>query len=109
MDHYRTYHPTTLPKLRSGAKEYKAVRARLEEGHTVADLCEAIDGCHKTPHNLGANERGSKYLGLELICRTSDQVTRFIEANRNPPRPTNDKERRTLEACASWIQRGRTD
>jgi len=47
----------------------------------------AIDGCHKTPHNLGDNDRNQKFLGLELIMRSSDQVIRFLENAKNPPKP----------------------
>jgi hypothetical protein len=103
--HYRLYHPRAVPNPKSTSKEWRAIRARLSEGYSAEALCQAIDGCHKTPHNLGANERGAKYLGLELICRNSDQVTRFVEANENPPRPMNERERRTLSAAQSWIEK----
>jgi len=85
VEHYRTYHPKALPNVKSTSKEYRRIRDRLNEGYTVEQLCEAIDGCHKTPHNLGENDRGQKYLGLELIVRTASHVDRFIENNTNPP------------------------
>ncbi len=104
FSHYRTYHPKVPPKPKSTSKEWRAVRARLEEGYSTEDLCEAIDGIHKTPYNLGANDRDGKYLGLELIMRTSDNVARFIENSRDPPRPRNDRERRTLEAAERFLE-----
>jgi hypothetical protein len=86
--HYRHYHPRVPATLDSTSKEAKAIRARLKAGWSVADLCLAIDGCHQTPHNLGQNERGQKYLGLELIMRTCSQVQRFVEhAQRGTGRP----------------------
>jgi hypothetical protein len=38
----------------------------------------AILGIHNTPHNLGENERRTKYLGLHVSMR-SENVDRFIE------------------------------
>jgi hypothetical protein len=102
-DHYRTYHPKAHTTAKS--KEWRSVQARLAEGFTAEDLIEAIDGAHLTPYNLGANDRGQKYLGLELILRTGDQVTRFIENNRDPPRPVNDRERRSLDGAREWLAR----
>jgi hypothetical protein len=85
FDHYRTYHPDAVKNPKPASREWKAIKSRLAEGSDVATLCKAIDGCHKTPHNLGDNDRGQKYLGLELIMRSGDQVTRFCENDDNPP------------------------
>lgn len=81
FDHYRTHHPKAHKSPQRASKEWKAIAARLSEGSSVDELCEAIDGCHKTPHNLGQNDRQQAYLGLELIMRNGDQVARFMEAN----------------------------
>jgi hypothetical protein len=81
--HYRSLHPRSFPDPKPASAEWKAIQRRLAEGFTVADLCDAIDGCHKTPHNLGQNDRGTKYLGLDLIVRTGSQVTRFAETARS--------------------------
>lgn len=99
--HYQEYHPRAQP----GAKERGKISARLREGYSVGDLIEAIDGCHRTPHNLGANERGQKYLDLELIVRDSSHVARYLENNRNPPRPRNEREARVLYAAERWASR----
>ncbi len=66
-------------KTAFGAKRRVAVKARLAEGYSVADLCAAVDGCAKTPHNMGQNDRGERYDDLELICRNAGQVDRFRE------------------------------
>jgi len=97
VKHYRTYHPRALPNVTSKAKEYRQIVDRFKEGYTVADLCEAIDGCHKTPHNLGQNDRGTKYLDLELIVRSASHVNRFIENNRSPPKPPETSDDRPLD------------
>jgi hypothetical protein len=86
FDHYRAKHPRSHPKPKSTSKEWRVIRARLAEGHTVEQLCQAIDGMHMTPHNLGQNDRGQEYLGLELCMRNGDQVNRFARtAEHGPP------------------------
>lgn len=103
--HYRTRHPRSFPTPKSTSKEWSAIAARMREGFSVEDLCAAIDGCHMTPHNLGENDRGEKYLGLELIMRNGSQVTRFAETARNgPPRVVmSTKEMKGHRAMESWL------
>ncbi len=61
----------------------KAVRLRLRERFTVADLKKAVDGCAKMPY-VGAGGRkatgapGQLYDDLTLICRDEETVERFI-------------------------------
>jgi hypothetical protein len=99
--HYQTLHERAKP----GPKERKLISARLQEGYSPEDLISAINGCHKTPHNLGANERNTKYLGLALIMRDSSQVTRFIEADEHPPQARSEKEQRSLFAGEAFLRR----
>ena len=75
MDAYKKHHPRARP----GAKERRLITDRLRDNYDTQTLIAAIEGCHITPHNIGQNERGQKYLGLELIMRTSSQVQRFAE------------------------------
>ena len=103
-NHYRSHHPGKPIKMATGSKEGKAVSARLKEGYSVETLCRAIDGCHLTPHNQGQNDRGQKFLGLELIMRTADQVTRFAETAENPPKTgMTEKERRGVAATREFL------
>lgn len=85
VTHYRTHHTQARP----GDKERKAIAARLKDGWTVGELCEAIDGMHVTPFNLGDNDRNQPYLALAIAMRNSDQVTRFLQNNREPPKRHN--------------------
>ncbi len=78
--HYRSYHPQSRP----GKKERVLVSARLKEGYSAADLCEAIDGCHRSPFHCGLNDRSTKFQSLELIVRDSKHVAEFIELARAP-------------------------
>lgn len=68
-------------------KRQRVVLARLADGFDVEALKRAVDGCLKTPHNRGENDRGEKYDDLELICRDVEHVERFIRNAQAPPRP----------------------
>ena len=48
------------------------------KGYSPADICKAIRGCSKTPHNMGQNDRNTKFNGLDLILRDADHIDRFI-------------------------------
>lgn len=67
------------PRAKPGQKERKLIAARLAERWTVEELCQAIDGCHKSPHHCGDNDRNQKYQSLSLIFRDSTHVQQFIE------------------------------
>lgn len=66
-------------------KRKSAVQARLRDGYSVDDLKRAVDGCAKTPHNMGQNDRGERFDDLELICRDSGRVDRFMYNATSPP------------------------
>lgn len=53
------------------------------KNYSVDDLKQAIDGCSKTPHNMGQNERKHLYNGISLILRDAEHIERFIGNNRN--------------------------
>lgn len=85
------------------AKErLKKVVARLRAGATVADIKRAVDGCAASGFHMGENDRGTKYNGLELICRNAEQLEKFramptkaapqqttLEPERDPNRDLN--------------------
>jgi len=74
FDIHIKYHPRE--KLNKTKRDL--IRKRLRDGYSVDDLAMAILGIHNTPHNLGENERRTKYLGLHVSMR-SENVDRFIE------------------------------
>lgn len=74
------------PRTQLDSKRKRAVKARLADGYTVAELCEAVDGCLLTPHNRGENDRGERYDDLELICRDAAHVDRFRNNAQAPPK-----------------------
>lgn len=73
------------PRAAFDGKRRRAVQARLKDGYTADQLRLAIDGCAKTPHNIGQNDRGERYDDLELICRDGPHVDRFIRNATSPP------------------------
>jgi len=106
FDHYRNIHPRSFTTPHPKSAEWRAIAARLSEGFSVDDLCAAIDGMHLTPHNLGENDRGTKYLGLGLAMRSGDQVTRFSETARSPPPPVlSTREQKSHRALTSFLAR----
>jgi hypothetical protein len=80
LEHYRGHHPRSRP----GDKERRLVLARLKEGYSLADLCQAIDGCHRSPHHCGQNDQGTKYQSLDLIVRDASHVQQFMETPEHP-------------------------
>jgi len=86
--HYREkHHHERRYRRPKDSKAWPLVQARLRAGYTVAELCQAIDGYHKSPHHLGQNSAGTVYLDLELIMRDETHVDHGLEWAENPPTP----------------------
>jgi hypothetical protein len=85
--HYRRQHPRSFPRPMPGSKEWLKVVQRLREGYSVQDLCDAIDGYHRSPFHCGENQGGTKYLGLELIMRDGSHVAQGIQFLEEPALP----------------------
>lgn len=103
FDHYRKEHPRAFKTPNPASKEWKLIEQRFRDGFTAMDLCDAIDGCHRCPHNLGENDRGAKYLGLELIMRTASQVQRFMEVPANGSPVLSGRTQATLRAADAFL------
>ena len=106
-DHYLTHHPRSAPTLPSSDKNYRSIVSTLKTGRTVADCCEAIDGYHRSPFHTGVNDRGQKYLGLDLIFRDADHVTKGIEMASDVliDSGIGEKARKGIHATQRWIER----
>lgn len=74
---------TGTAKARLGSQIAKHIRARLHEGLTVSDLCQAVDGCVNEPwHKVKRkweltyifrnNENATKFMGLAPKNRSGD-------------------------------------
>lgn len=87
--HHHTHHPKGAPEILPTSKEWRLIRDRLKEGHTVEALCKAVDGYHKSPWHCGKNENGTKYLDLALIMRDQSHVEKGIGMDDAPPTSAN--------------------
>ena len=77
---------------RKGAKldtKRRALIARTLKGRTVAELCRCVDGYASSPFHRGENDRGTKYLDLELMLRDAAKIEAGLElaATHAPSRP----------------------
>lgn len=61
------------PKARPSGERTRKVLARLREGYTVSNLCDAVDGCAASQFHRDGN-----HTDLVLICRDGPHVDRFI-------------------------------
>jgi hypothetical protein len=61
-------------------KKRRDVIKRALQSYSPRDLCLAIKGCSLTPHNMGDNERATKFNGIHVCLRDADQIDRFIGA-----------------------------
>lgn len=76
--HYRTHHPRAPAVLKASRKESRLIRQRLED-FAPDELKAAIDGYHRSPFHNGQNDRGAKYLSLELMMRDVSKVQAGLE------------------------------
>lgn len=76
--HYRIHHPKTTKVLRSDRKEYRLIRAALQD-FAIADVKSAIDGYHRSPFHCGQNDRNKRYLSLDLILRDISHIQTGLE------------------------------
>lgn len=89
------------PNAQLDKKRKIVINKALQTGYNVAQLCEAIKGCSLTPHNLGYNDRGQRYDGLNIILRDADNIDRFIRNCRSPPHLPANFESKTTESTST--------
>lgn len=66
----------------------KALLLNALKNYSPADICKAIRGCSKSPHNMGQNDRATKFNGLGLILRDAEHIDRFITLDSGTARPS---------------------
>lgn len=67
-------------RSRFDRKRAALIKARLSEGFSVEQLCQAIRGARREPWLMGRDPRASRtYNGLETLLREAAQVERLIE------------------------------
>lgn len=95
------------PKARLDDERKGFINKALQSGYSIDDICQAIDGCSKTPHNIGQNAKGQRYDGLHIVLKNADQIDRFIRNNKNPPtvHTTIDiRSKSNIETLQHWAQ-----
>jgi hypothetical protein len=75
-------HRTGHPDAKLTREREMKIRGRLEEGYTVEELQQAVEGCRGSPFHQGDNERGHRYDDITLICRSGSKVEQFVEMAR---------------------------
>lgn len=64
----------------------RAVAARLREGYSVDEIKNAILGCNSSDFHMGANDAGTVYDDLTMICRNGAKLEFYIGLLRKAPR-----------------------
>lgn len=95
-EHYLSLHEKHFgrkgvqPKLTGD--RLKKLQARLKDGYSVEQLCQACTGLFLSPHHLGQNDRGEKYLDLFNALKEPHLVDKFIAlAEAKKPEPSPNK------------------
>lgn len=81
------------------------IERALKWGYEEQDLKDAVSGCCKTPHNMGFNERNTRYDSIGLIMRNGDNIERFMGNNDNPPGEVHFKERAAQHTARNWAKK----
>ena len=101
FSHWQTVLGHSNAKLDS--KRKRDIEQGLKSGYAVDQLKLAIDGCSRTPHNTGDNERNQRYDGINVIFRNADQIDRFIRNAGQPAVPQMSKAGRSTQAAAAQV------
>ncbi|PCH57211.1 MAG: hypothetical protein COC15_01575 [Legionellales bacterium] len=80
------------PKAKLDAKRKRYIKQSLKLGYSKDDLLKAIDGCAKSPFNMGKNDRGEIYDDLNLILRDAAHIDRFMKMFVSPPKESRKNE-----------------
>jgi hypothetical protein len=97
-----------LPQAVLDKKRREVIQNALSMGYTAQQLCQAIDGCSRTPHNMGKNEQGQRYDGLHIIFRDADQIERFIRNFYRPPQSQKiggEREQASIKNLQNWLDK----
>lgn len=79
------------PRAKLDGKRKAIINKAIKLGYSEGDLKTAIEGCAKTPFNMGENDNNTKYDDIELILRDAKHIEQFMDNCKNPPKPTGAK------------------
>lgn len=106
------------PQARFTTERRQKVRARLNDGYSVAAIKQAIEFICNDPWHMGENEKGTAYIDLELICRNATKLEQNIERAKQKgieaPEKTEDPGKREAlkraqEDAKEALEKGDTD
>ena len=93
------------PKARIDEKRKIKISSALKNGYSVDDIKLAVDGCLASPYHQGENQQSAIYDSLELICRDSEHIDRFIKLSNEPnAKLLSAKGRQARQNGQTWLQ-----
>ncbi|NDI85116.1 hypothetical protein [Undibacterium crateris] len=92
------------PRSALDSKRKGLIRSALKS-YSPSDICLAIRGCSKTPHNMGKNTQGVKYNGLDVILKSGDNIDRFIRNDKELSGQMGGSRAETIEEKNARIER----
>ena len=72
------------PKAVLDDRRRRLIRNALK-AHGLETCIKAVDGCYRTPYNMGGNDKGTIYDAVDLIFRNSDKIEFFARNFDQPP------------------------
>jgi hypothetical protein len=103
FDHWREV--MKHPQAKLTPERGRAIRGRLKDGYTVAEICAAVDGCRASPFHMGENESRKVHDDLTLICRNGSKLESFMAlAETGGTRPQNGSAAPKPELNAEQIE-----
>ena len=91
------------PRARLDERRRRLIAARLSDGYSYEDLQLACLGCRASSFHMGDNDRGQRYCSIDLICRSAENVDRFMEIAETEAKRLGKK---ALEQASSTEPRG---
>jgi len=81
FEHWQTV--MNHPRAKLDSKRKHKITQAFKLGYSLEELKQAINGCSKTPFNMGENDRKEIYDDIELIFRDAVHIDRFIRNAEN--------------------------
>lgn len=72
-------------KVKLDSARQTKIKARLNEGRTVEDICKAIDYYAASPYHQGENPMRKRYDDITTICRDAGQIEKALDTRTQQP------------------------
>jgi len=84
------------PQAKLDPKRIASIKQAIKNNFSVEDLKNAINGCSKSPFNMGQNDRNQIYDDIGLIMRDASHIERFISYSSHPPIADQPKQNKNI-------------